>query len=579
MHRLTKKDMTCGLALSDTVKRPQLYCAFGIRPACGRHVLSRILGRPRPSHSRSPHQETIKYQVRQDKSSVMFTRPAFHYPHKKTAPLSSPFHGHHPAGFRIPDRMKPKPCFNLFQGPNFTHTRSPAASPFSSPVKSGVHHPEDDPPPTLRLDDLFPVQEPKSPERRLASPPPKFFQKQKPPKAKKDALPTFLNTYPCTRKGKYGLKQLTMNPEAIRSSVLPAYRRRIISAKEKKRDRVRKRILTHYERLEDEARAEIIALRTEAERMMKDEDMDDEERIFVKQLRALQLDHAHKDHLCRIERAEMEGEERTTQYEERDRQAARLWVEEEDLRHQEEEKRRIAMLKCKMEEINRIEAELGRREEQERQRVEDERRRAHEELERQLREEQERQFREEQERKLQEEQARKAREERDRKLKEAHERFLREQRERIAREEHDRHARPREEEPRRTAQATPQDAHIMQQLSIYEQKWDELRNNKSLPIIDVSQLPWPVLATICSTPEQITYQGVRAFIFYPHRPSNEGKSPRDIVKAEILRFHPDKFTTRVVPKVQPYQQAVAQEIAGAVTRILTRIMSEVEKEN
>ncbi|KAF9239257.1 hypothetical protein BU15DRAFT_46903, partial [Melanogaster broomeanus] len=76
----------------------------------------------------------------------------------------------------------------------------------------------------------------------------------------------------------------------------------------------------------------------------------------------------------------------------------------------------------------------------------------------------------------------------------------------------------------------------------------------------------------------ITYQAVQTFVFYPHRPFVEGKSAREKVRAEVLRFHPDKFNTRVVPKVQPGQQAVAQELAGTVTRILTSIMTEGDEE-
>ncbi|KIK97609.1 hypothetical protein PAXRUDRAFT_135945 [Paxillus rubicundulus Ve08.2h10] len=291
---------------------------------------------------------------------------------------------------------------------------------------------------------------------------------------------------------------------------------------------------------------------------MKDEHMEEEDHIFLEQLRALQLDHVltHDLERCRerMTRAAAETDNRTKEHEQRDRQAAKLWVEGKNKREEAAAERQ-----------KELEAEIRRREE--------ERQRAHEEQERKLREEQERLFREEIARKAKEEQDRKFHEERNRKLREARERILREERERIEKEGRKLQARLLAEQARRAATATRQQDNIMQQFTVYEAKWDELRNNNTLPPIDVSQLPWPVLGGIHST-EQITYEAVRTFIFYPDRPSVEGKSTRDKVKAEVLRFHPDKFNTRVVPKVQPSQQAVAQEIASAVTKILTSIMTE-----
>ncbi|KAH7882462.1 hypothetical protein F5I97DRAFT_1816957 [Phlebopus sp. FC_14] len=107
----------------------------------------------------------------------------------------------------------------------------------------------------------------------------------------------------------------------------------------------------------------------------------------------------------------------------------------------------------------------------------------------------------------------------------------------------------------------------------------ELKSNRSLPPIDASQLPWPFLAHVqFSTPDQITYEAVQAFIFHPHHPSAVVQSRRERVRVEVLRFHPDKFNTRILPKVKESQRAIAREVAGAVARILTRIMAGLDKE-
>ncbi|KAH0834890.1 hypothetical protein J3R83DRAFT_10536 [Lanmaoa asiatica] len=528
----------------------------------------------------------------------MFTRPALYHPYKRSAPVS-------PAGFRIPDYLKPKRCFNLFQGPDFTNTRSPAPSPFSSPIK-GQRHPADSPP-TIRLADFIAGDGFGTPKHPFTPGP--DHPRNAPPNVQNTNVPAQGPLpVPPRREGKRGPKHLSLsNP--LRPGVPP--RRRAQQLREK-RDMVRRRILDRHERRLVRARERISDLRREAEALMRSQHMDRQDRIFLKQLKNLQLDQVLKHDLeeCRqqMSRATNEAPARKQEHEKRDQEAEKMRGKAQGEEALEEQKRKVEEFARAKEEKRKA---CRRRMEEAALLADEERQRAHEALERKTREEQERLFREEQARKAKEDEERRRREEQERQLREererilreeverlrreAHEQFLREQqerslraeverlrreahekfireqqqRERRAREERERQARLLAEQIRRAAQ----DDQTRQQFVAYEGKWNELRSSNSLPPIDVQEMPWPVFGVVSSA-DQITYQDVQTFLFHPLRPDVEGKTSRDKVKLEVLRFHPDKFNTRVVPKIQPSQRAVAQEIAGAVARILTRIMTE-----
>ncbi|KAF8555812.1 hypothetical protein OG21DRAFT_812174 [Imleria badia] len=535
----------------------------------------------------------------------MFRRSALYHPYKPPAPLS-------PAGFRF-GHYVPRRCFNLFQGPDFTNTRSPDPSPFSSPVRGARHPVDDDAPPTTRLADLFGdcFGSPKRPSTPTADHREDAKPNAGPAKAPLPNVPR--------RKGR-GPKHLTFTKVARRSSVIPPHRR--CQQLKDKRDAARRRLFrvhTHERRV---ARAcdEISRLQREAETLMKPEHMDDQDRIFLEQLGHLQLDHklTHDLEACRqrIARAAAETEERRREHEARDREAERLWGEKQDEEAREEQKKKVNGLSARAKGEKR--EARRRRAEEEAMRADEERQRAHEaeerrirqeqehlfreelarnaweekerqrqeELERRLREETERHFREweererqlrEQQRMLREEVERLRRAEREHRQREEEERKLREEVERLRREERERRAREEQERQGRSnaeqAHRSTQDEQIRQYFTMYEAKWHELRTSNSTPPIHVQEMPWPVLGVIYSA-DQITYQDVRTFLFHPLRPGVEGKTARDKVKSEVLRFHPDKFNTRIVPKIESSQQAVAQEIAGAVARILTTIMAE-----
>ena len=162
----------------------------------------------------------------------------------------------------------------------------------------------------------------------------------------------------------------------------------------------------------------------------------------------------------------------------------------------------------------------------------------------------------------------------------------RKQREFRAKEEAKRLVREREDEYRRMQETvrrarqlfSDEDAaSVQRQFDEYEAKWTELKEGRELPPLPFEILPWPVLGLPAYGPSDITLPRVEEFVFHPLRSGWEMKSRRDRVRAEILRWHPDKFNAKVLGKV--ISPDSVSEGAGAVARFLTKIMErETNKE-
>ncbi|KAI6007882.1 hypothetical protein EDC04DRAFT_2907561 [Pisolithus marmoratus] len=513
----------------------------------------------------------------------MFTRP---YTFNQAGRVSSPFtalRSGNPAGLRFPNHRTP--CFNLFQGPQFQHTRSPQSSPFSSPVRGGISPlPEDDAPPKKTIFNEFPGFTP-PPRAANSRRPHKRFQPQKPsPPVAPATAARPPSVKPSPRK-RFGYKRLTINREAVCSAL-------------RNQERIRQKKIARHERLAAQARANLQHMRDQVEKTMHGAVMTNEDKIFAQQLRRLHLDSVFRNDLSRYretaERAENETPRRLEVHAEMENDAEHLREQVRKDAEREEELRIIRKMR---------EDQEKKRQEEERVRVEEARRRAREERERleyqcKLLEEQRRKAKAAQEREAREREAR----EREAREREARERVARENeaREREARERatREREAREREEREREaserearerqarereararaeavhSAQANPQ---ALQQLFVlYEAKWAELKINHALSSIDVRELPWPSLALKYFTAQELTREDVYIFIFHSLRPCPVQKSAKDRVRAEVLRFHPDKFNAFVLPKVREDQRALAQELAGAAVRALTTIMAETD---
>ncbi|KAG6876621.1 hypothetical protein C0992_012221, partial [Termitomyces sp. T32_za158] len=145
-----------------------------------------------------------------------------------------------------------------------------------------------------------------------------------------------------------------------------------------------------------------------------------------------------------------------------------------------------------------------------------------------------------------------------------------------AREEEARRAR---EEARRTAEeearryqaqqeqanSVPQGLPSDQIFEVYDNKWAALRGTEVYSDITFAQFPWPVLYQI-SDIGGITLDSVRAF--FAHR-GTRGKA----MKAEILKWHPDKFNNQL-HQVHAEHMEQVREAGELVAKFLNNIMED-----
>lgn len=112
-------------------------------------------------------------------------------------------------------------------------------------------------------------------------------------------------------------------------------------------------------------------------------------------------------------------------------------------------------------------------------------------------------------------------------------------------------------------------------LEEYELKWNVLKTDELIPVIYFYEVPWPLITRVQSF-DDFTAPAISYFVHHPRRIGFEGKTPRERVKAEILRWHPDKFNTKVLPRIFPDHAEFAKDAAGNVVRILTQMLNQLD---
>jgi len=124
----------------------------------------------------------------------------------------------------------------------------------------------------------------------------------------------------------------------------------------------------------------------------------------------------------------------------------------------------------------------------------------------------------------------------------------------------------------------------------YEDRWHQLQTNPSgAPIhLRFSSIPWP-MANQPSSPEEISVSQIKEFLLSPRairahtkvaekenrRESDGGwdiKSRKALMRAAILRWHPDKFLGKFLGWVAEDERAAVKEGVGKVIRCLNEIM-------
>jgi hypothetical protein len=112
----------------------------------------------------------------------------------------------------------------------------------------------------------------------------------------------------------------------------------------------------------------------------------------------------------------------------------------------------------------------------------------------------------------------------------------------------------------------------------YERHWVGLLGSKSKSAgLGFGDIPWPVqVQGELSNISQITPEAVSSFLFLPgnegHDEAGRGRARKEELRGTILRFHPDKFEGRVIPRIKDEERAAVREGANAVTRAVTALM-------
>ena len=101
----------------------------------------------------------------------------------------------------------------------------------------------------------------------------------------------------------------------------------------------------------------------------------------------------------------------------------------------------------------------------------------------------------------------------------------------------------------------------------HERQWNSIATKDSLRW---NNFPWPMLK-VPSIPDEITYTAIHAYLGSPHYLEKD-RSQKDRVKDHIKRWHPDRFETKLLPKVAEEDREKVQEGAGVVLRTLNELL-------
>lgn len=103
----------------------------------------------------------------------------------------------------------------------------------------------------------------------------------------------------------------------------------------------------------------------------------------------------------------------------------------------------------------------------------------------------------------------------------------------------------------------------------YESAWSSMkdRDEGSLSFYEV---PWPVFKARPKA-EDLTITAIRNFVLPNSRPSPKGAV--GLLRDQLLRWHPDRFETRCLPKVRESDRESVKEGMDQVVRSLNELLT------
>lgn len=146
---------------------------------------------------------------------------------------------------------------------------------------------------------------------------------------------------------------------------------------------------------------------------------------------------------------------------------------------------------------------------------------------------------------------------------------------RILRAKEDARRRKRDEQQRRRR---------VEAREAYQRRWIDLLETKpGSADLGFGDIPWPVGGGAPGI-SQLTAEAISAFLFIPEKEFEEqglddagrAKLRKEELRVTMLRFHPDKFEGRIIPRVKLCERAAVRDGTNAVTRAVTALMEEVK---
>lgn len=110
-------------------------------------------------------------------------------------------------------------------------------------------------------------------------------------------------------------------------------------------------------------------------------------------------------------------------------------------------------------------------------------------------------------------------------------------------------------------------------MNQYGLQWDKLQNSaKGTRFLSFSDIPWPTKSTP-SNPPDVTKEAVKSFLASLGLMSNS-KECVQWIRKEFFRWHPDKFSTSILPMVYEDQVEQVEQGVNNVSGILADLMQE-----
>jgi len=125
-----------------------------------------------------------------------------------------------------------------------------------------------------------------------------------------------------------------------------------------------------------------------------------------------------------------------------------------------------------------------------------------------------------------------------------------------------------------------------QSVQVYHDRWQKLLSAQpdgSVRQIGFNDIPWPVFSSPSVDSgvslEDLSKDAISTFLFTSistlgPQPDNDKKDKREKLREAFLRFHPDKFESRLMHRVYEVEQEKVRMGMAAVVRTLNDLMSE-----